>query len=171
MLFTVGYQCTLPSWHSSYNCGVLNQRTSTTNIVVLYWQKAASYGQTKLYEILQFVAGQSTAKPHVDQQQQGAETLEVEPTWKQAKKQHSGSSSIGANQLQPVETQEAVPPTAPTSATNAQTTDNSSNTGQTKQGEIEEMKAEPVLYSYPYQKMISPTKETLFAETIHVTGG
>lgn len=39
-------------------------RTRAGDIVVLYWQRAASYGQTRIFEILQFVASQSTPRPH-----------------------------------------------------------------------------------------------------------
>jgi len=35
-------------------------RTRAGDIAVLYWQKAASYGQTRVFDILQYVAAQST---------------------------------------------------------------------------------------------------------------
>lgn len=30
---------------------------------MVYWQRAASYGQTRVFEILQYVASQSTPRP------------------------------------------------------------------------------------------------------------
>ncbi|KAG7037908.1 HVA22-like protein i [Cucurbita argyrosperma subsp. argyrosperma] len=46
---------------------LLELRTRAGDIAVIYWQRAASYGQTRVYEILQYVAAQSTAKPHKTQ--------------------------------------------------------------------------------------------------------
>lgn len=42
---------------------LLELRTRAGDIAVIYWQRAASYGQTRVYEILQYVAAQSTARP------------------------------------------------------------------------------------------------------------
>ena len=42
---------------------LLELRTRAGDIAVLYWQKAASYGQTRIFEILQYVAAQSTPSP------------------------------------------------------------------------------------------------------------
>jgi len=39
---------------------LLELRTRAGDIAVLYWQKAASYGQTRVFDILQYVAAQST---------------------------------------------------------------------------------------------------------------
>ncbi|KAE8659857.1 protein disulfide-isomerase LQY1-like [Hibiscus syriacus] len=45
-----GFQCTVRlSWHSLYTCG---QELETW---LFYWQRAASYGQTRIFEILQYV--------------------------------------------------------------------------------------------------------------------
>ncbi|XP_010920265.1 putative HVA22-like protein g [Elaeis guineensis] len=41
---------------------LLELRTRAGDIVVLYWQKAASYGQTRFFEILQYVASQSPSQ-------------------------------------------------------------------------------------------------------------
>ncbi|XP_038899788.1 HVA22-like protein i [Benincasa hispida] len=51
---------------------LLELRTRAGDIAVIYWQRAASYGQTRIYEILQYVAAQSTARPRQSQRQQGA---------------------------------------------------------------------------------------------------
>lgn len=42
---------------------LLELRTRAGDIAVLYWQRAFSYGQTRIYDILQFVAAQSTPSP------------------------------------------------------------------------------------------------------------
>ncbi|KAJ4962462.1 hypothetical protein NE237_022401 [Protea cynaroides] len=49
---------------------LLEIRTRAGDIAVLYWQKAASYSQTRVFEILQYFASQSTARPRPSQQQQ-----------------------------------------------------------------------------------------------------
>ncbi|XP_022139541.1 HVA22-like protein i [Momordica charantia] len=51
---------------------LLELRTRAGDIAVVYWQRAASYGQTRIYEILQYVAAQSTARPRQSQRQPGA---------------------------------------------------------------------------------------------------
>ncbi|KAF3446769.1 hypothetical protein FNV43_RR11949 [Rhamnella rubrinervis] len=41
---------------------LLELRTRAGDIVILYWQRAASYSQTRIFEILQYVASQSTPR-------------------------------------------------------------------------------------------------------------
>ena len=43
---------------------LLELRTRAGDMVVLYWQRAASYGQTRIFDILQYVASQSTPRRH-----------------------------------------------------------------------------------------------------------
>ncbi|KAE9588343.1 hypothetical protein Lal_00002825 [Lupinus albus] len=50
---------------------LLELRTRAGDIAILYWQRAASYGQTRIYDILQFVAAQSTPSPQPTQQRPG----------------------------------------------------------------------------------------------------
>ncbi|CAL0323849.1 unnamed protein product [Lupinus luteus] len=50
---------------------LLELRTRAGDIAILYWQRAASYGQTRIYDILQFVAAQSTPSPRTTQQRPG----------------------------------------------------------------------------------------------------
>lgn len=38
-------------------------RTRAGDMAVLYWQRAANYGQTRVFEILQYIAAQSTPRP------------------------------------------------------------------------------------------------------------
>ncbi|XP_038978142.1 putative HVA22-like protein g isoform X8 [Phoenix dactylifera] len=41
---------------------LLELRTRAGDIVALYWQKTASYGQTRLFEVLQYIASQSPSQ-------------------------------------------------------------------------------------------------------------
>uniref|UniRef100_A0A2P2L1Y2 HVA22-like protein n=1 Tax=Rhizophora mucronata TaxID=61149 RepID=A0A2P2L1Y2_RHIMU len=41
---------------------LLELRTRAGDMAVLYWQRAASYGQTRVFDILQYVAAQSTPR-------------------------------------------------------------------------------------------------------------
>lgn len=46
---------------------LLELRVKAVDIAIFYWQKALSYGQTRFFEILQYVSSQSTAQPHSNQ--------------------------------------------------------------------------------------------------------
>ncbi|KAM3710808.1 hypothetical protein ACJW30_01G060400 [Castanea mollissima] len=66
---------------------LLELRTRAGDMAILYWQRAASYGQTRIYEILQFVAAQSTprtrppqSQPQQQQQQKQQPNGRVRPT-------------------------------------------------------------------------------------------
>ncbi|CAI0435282.1 unnamed protein product [Linum tenue] len=51
---------------------LLELRTRAGDMAILYWQRAASYGQTRVFDILQYVSAQSIPRPRpVQQQQQG----------------------------------------------------------------------------------------------------
>lgn len=39
---------------------LLELRTRAGDMAILYWQKTASYGQTRIFDILQYIASQST---------------------------------------------------------------------------------------------------------------
>ncbi|KAL5706531.1 hypothetical protein ACHQM5_024687 [Ranunculus cassubicifolius] len=47
---------------------LLELKTRAGDMAVLYWQRAATYGQTRVFEILQYVAAQSTTTPRPSQQ-------------------------------------------------------------------------------------------------------
>ncbi|XP_050207247.1 putative HVA22-like protein g [Mercurialis annua] len=49
---------------------LLELRTRAGDMAVLYWQRAASYSQTRVLEILQYIAAQSTPRPRPAQTQQ-----------------------------------------------------------------------------------------------------
>ncbi|KAD5960268.1 hypothetical protein E3N88_11740 [Mikania micrantha] len=42
---------------------LMELRTRAGDMFVLYWQRAASYGQTRIYDVFQYIALQSTPKP------------------------------------------------------------------------------------------------------------
>ncbi|KAM5565101.1 putative HVA22-like protein g [Rosa sericea] len=50
---------------------LLELRTRAGDVAILYWQRAASYGQTRVFDILQYVAAQSTPRPRPVQPQPG----------------------------------------------------------------------------------------------------
>ena len=45
---------------------LLELRVKAGDIAILYWQKAVSFGQTRLFQILQYVSSQSAARPKPD---------------------------------------------------------------------------------------------------------
>ncbi|GLT92020.1 hypothetical protein SLE2022_098790 [Rubroshorea leprosula] len=49
---------------------LLELRTRAGDMAVLYWHRAASYGQTRVFDILQYIASQSTPRPHPAQNPQ-----------------------------------------------------------------------------------------------------
>ncbi|KAI3724460.1 hypothetical protein L2E82_36238 [Cichorium intybus] len=51
---------------------LMELRTRAGDYVVLYWQRAASYGQTRIFDVLQYVASQSTPNPRSTQPPQTA---------------------------------------------------------------------------------------------------
>ncbi|KAI3861470.1 hypothetical protein MKW98_000422 [Papaver atlanticum] len=50
---------------------LLELKTRAGDMAILYWQRAATYGQTRVFGILQYIASQSTSRPRPSQQQQG----------------------------------------------------------------------------------------------------
>ncbi|MED6127272.1 hypothetical protein PIB30_086576 [Stylosanthes scabra] len=62
---------------------LLELKTRAGDVAVLYWQRAASYGQTRIYDILQYVAAQSTPAPSPAQQRPGARVRQTAPANRQ----------------------------------------------------------------------------------------
>ncbi|KZV39712.1 hypothetical protein F511_14179 [Dorcoceras hygrometricum] len=50
---------------------LLELRTRAGDMVLLYWQKAASYGQTRIFDVLQYIASQSSPPRRTQSSQQG----------------------------------------------------------------------------------------------------
>ncbi|KAG6644618.1 hypothetical protein I3843_08G065400 [Carya illinoinensis] len=89
---------------------LLELRTRAGDIAVLYWQRAASYGQTRIYDILQYVAAQSTPRPRPSQPQQPSVRVGKTP---------ATSNGQAASPVQP-QTEEPPSPTSSTSSSQHQ---------------------------------------------------
>uniref|UniRef100_A0A2P2L232 HVA22-like protein n=2 Tax=Rhizophora mucronata TaxID=61149 RepID=A0A2P2L232_RHIMU len=85
---------------------LLELRTRAGDMAVLYWQRAASYGQTRVFDILQYVAAQSTPRQRPAQAQQGARARQAPST---PKRQLSAGSNHQPATTQP-ETEEPLSP-------------------------------------------------------------
>ncbi|KAL4280658.1 hypothetical protein GQ457_03G038210 [Hibiscus cannabinus] len=86
-------------------------RTRAGDMAVLYWQRAASYGQTRFFEILQYVASQSTTPRPLHPQNSQAQGARA----RQPSGVRSRQSSSKAQAAQP----EAEEPPSPTSSTSS----------------------------------------------------
>ncbi|KAA8528736.1 hypothetical protein F0562_036091 [Nyssa sinensis] len=169
---------------------LLELRTRAGDITVLYWQKAASYGQTRIFEILQYVASQSTPRPRPAQpQQQGARARQpsAAPNRKpavttppQSEEPPSPTSSMSSSQHEQEVEQELGPSEAPTAAppvagSNPQKTSAiqplpAETTGHSKSDETEAMQVEPASSSVT-ENVNPPPQETVMEEAIKVTRG
>nr|GEW90170.1 putative HVA22-like protein g [Tanacetum cinerariifolium] len=73
-------------------------RTMAGDMAVLYWQRAASYIQTRTFDIIQYVASQSTPKPRTPQPKQPAKAQVITTTEaEETQIEPSGSSSLKTN--------------------------------------------------------------------------
>uniref|UniRef100_A0A5B7AY07 HVA22-like protein n=1 Tax=Davidia involucrata TaxID=16924 RepID=A0A5B7AY07_DAVIN len=168
---------------------LLELRTRAGDITVLYWQKAASYGQTRIFEILQYVASQSTPRPRPAQpQQQGARVRQpsAAPNRKpavtsppQSEEPPSPTSSTSSSQHEQ-EAQELGPSQEPTAApaeagSNAQKTiaiqPPAETTNNSNSDEAEAMQIEPASSSATENVNPPPQETTVMEETIKVTRG
>ncbi|GMY28279.1 putative HVA22-like protein g [Fagus crenata] len=104
---------------------LLELRTRAGDIAVLYWQRAASYGQTRIYEILQYVAAQSTPRPRPPQPQQPSARVRPPPSTPkrqpataqpETEEPPSPTSSTSSSQHQKEVAEEVGPSQVPTAA-------------------------------------------------------
>ncbi|XP_022876060.1 putative HVA22-like protein g [Olea europaea var. sylvestris] len=83
---------------------LLELRTRAGDMAVLYWQKTASYSQTRIFEILQYIASQSTPPRRAQPQQQGdgvhQPTAPPNPTQSQNEQPSSPASTSSLSQHQ-----------------------------------------------------------------------
>ncbi|KAK8560461.1 hypothetical protein V6N13_082899 [Hibiscus sabdariffa] len=175
---------------------LLELRTRAGDMAVLYWQRAASYGQTRIFEIMQYVSSQSTPRPHRAQnsQAQGARACQPsgvpnrqtssKPQSAQsgAKQPSSPASSASSSQHQKevaedvgpskVPSQLAKPPTRSVSL-NSQKADTASETtsSQPVETEAEAMQTESLPPSPENEGTNPQPKETLMEESIRLTRG
>ncbi|RDY13009.1 HVA22-like protein i, partial [Mucuna pruriens] len=104
---------------------LLELRTRAGDIAILYWQRAFSYGQTRIYDILQFVAAQSTPSPRPTQQRAGVKVRQPAPANRQAaaptepivEEPPSPTSSTSSSQLHREVEEELASPQVPKAAT------------------------------------------------------
>ncbi|KAA8537529.1 hypothetical protein F0562_027137 [Nyssa sinensis] len=161
---------------------LLELRTRAGDIAVLYWQKAASYGQTRIFEILQYVASQSTPRPRPAQpQQQGARVRQPAATTPHPTEEPpSPTSSTSSSEHEQEEVaQELGLPQGPTAASpvvglNAQKTTAGQPpveiTKHSNSDEAEAMQMEPVSSSAT-ENVNPPPQETVMEEVVRVTRG
>ncbi|KAB5561409.1 hypothetical protein DKX38_006366 [Salix brachista] len=91
------YNCFFRPFVAKHETGIdrnlLEMRVQAEEIALIYWQKAAAYGQTKFFEILLYVSSQSSlSMPRSDQQEEPNAT-----TVKQPKEPDQAHSSISAS--------------------------------------------------------------------------
>ncbi|KAI7751998.1 hypothetical protein M8C21_033172 [Ambrosia artemisiifolia] len=82
-------------------------RTRAGDMFVLYWQRAASYGQTRILDVLQYIASQSIPNPHAPQPQTGR----ARPPAQNRQEAKDPSSSSSSSDAADTEGQSQVPPT------------------------------------------------------------
>ncbi|WJX15665.1 hypothetical protein P8452_05778 [Trifolium repens] len=103
---------------------LMELRTRASDYVVLYCQRAASYGQTRIYDILKFVSAQSTPAPRPAQQRPGVRVRKPAPakgqpaaaTEPQVEEPPSPASSTTSSQFQKEVAEELESPQAPKAA-------------------------------------------------------
>ncbi|XVF63705.1 hypothetical protein PTKIN_Ptkin09bG0108000 [Pterospermum kingtungense] len=172
---------------------LLELKTRAGDMVVLYWQRAASYGQTRIFEILQYVASQSTPSPRPAQNSQAQvprarqpssvpnrqSSSKVQAAQPEAEEPPSPTSSTSSSQHQKEIAEEMGPsnvpsqvakPATPSSSSSSQKADTASeSTSQPAETEVEAMQNEPVPPSPGNESANPPPKETLMEESIQVT--
>lgn len=170
---------------------LLELRTRAGDIAVVYWQRVASYGQTRVFEILQYVAAQSTPRPRPAQPQQqgtGARKPTAVPNRRPTSKVPSpsdeppspgSSSSASSSQDDEEEAQEsgtsqsltAAPPR--TNVLNAQkgpaVQPPAETSNHVKANETEAMQIEAVSSSANENVDPPPVQETVMEEAVRVT--
>ncbi|GMJ02712.1 hypothetical protein like AT5G42560 [Hibiscus trionum] len=171
---------------------LLELRTRAGDMAVLYWQRAASYGQTRIFDILQYVASQSTPRPH-HAQAQGARACQpsgvpnrqtsskAQSAQSGAKQPASPASSTSSSQHQKevaedvgpskVPSQLAKLPTRSVSLNSKKSDTASETTSQPAETEAEAMQTEPLPPSPENEGTDPQPKETLMEESIRLTRG
>ncbi|CAN4093971.1 unnamed protein product [Withania somnifera] len=134
---------------------LLELRTRAGDMLFLYWQKASSYGQTRVFDILQYIASQSNPSPPAQPQRQSSRgpqpTLNrrssAPVTQVQAEEQASLASSESSSEDEADTTEESgsskVPPPASTAAANAQKSTPSKSLVSTAAASLNTQKASP----------------------------
>ncbi|WOH00696.1 hypothetical protein DCAR_0520070 [Daucus carota subsp. sativus] len=91
---------------------LLELKTRAGDYAILYWQRAASYSQTRVFDILQYIASQSTPRPRPAQTQQASRVRQptaaqnrqaAATALKQVDEPASTASTSGESQVKMVE--------------------------------------------------------------------
>ncbi|KAK4723049.1 hypothetical protein R3W88_013282 [Solanum pinnatisectum] len=136
---------------------LLELRTRAGDMFFLYWQKAASYGQTRVFDILQYIASQSNPPPPTQPQRQSSRGRQptaslnrrssASATQVQAEEQAPRASSESSSEDEADSAEEAGsskgPPLASTAAANAQKTTPSKSLVSTVAASLNTQKASP----------------------------
>lgn len=166
---------------------LLELRTRAGDIAILYWQRVSSYGQTRIFEIFQYIAAQSTTKPRAAKpQQQGPKPQQQGPKARQPPKRQPSSraeseseepssptSSTSSSQHQNEVAEEVGPSQAkaapPATALNTE----KANVGPETSNQPTATEDEPMVEPVPPvdENGNPPPKESIMDETIRVTRG
>ncbi|KAI6687618.1 hypothetical protein NL676_024446 [Syzygium grande] len=170
---------------SDIDRNLLELRTRAGDFAVMYWQRAATYGQTRVFEILQYVASQSTPLPRPAQPpQQGnrARPANRQPTLKvQVENEEPPSPTSSTSSMQeakdvaevagPSNEPKAAPPlSAPPAAPAPKTATVSEDATQAASSEAadKQIEAQP---STSTENGNPAPKETVMEETLRRTRG
>ncbi|KAI7756289.1 hypothetical protein M8C21_032834 [Ambrosia artemisiifolia] len=97
---------------------LMELKTRAGDAFVLYWQRAASYGQTSIFDVLQYIASQSTPRPRPPQRPQTGRPRPAVPVTQQETNEPpspvSSSSSDSASHQQETADAEHRPQVPPT---------------------------------------------------------
>ncbi|XP_030541491.1 putative HVA22-like protein g [Rhodamnia argentea] len=164
---------------------LLELRTRAGDFAVMYWQRAASYGQTRVFDILQYIASQSTPVPRPAQPpQQGnrgrpaRSAANCKPTPKvqvENEEPPSPTSSTSSMQEQkdvaevagPLNVPKAAPsPSAPPAPKTASVSEDATQPA-TGEAAAKQIEAQP---STSTENGNPPPKETVMEETLRRTG-
>uniref|UniRef100_A0A2P2L1Z2 Putative HVA22-like protein g n=1 Tax=Rhizophora mucronata TaxID=61149 RepID=A0A2P2L1Z2_RHIMU len=175
---------------SEIDRNLLELRTRAGDMAVLYWQRAMSYGQSRVFEILQYVAAQSTPKPHLAQvQQQGsrahqpllkrqpsaassrqpaATQPEIEESLSTASSSSSGQNPLGlAEEIGPSRVSE--PDLPPVASNDPKANVISETSSQSTRNEAEVMQIDVAPSSSANENVNTISKETVIEETSQVS--
>ncbi|XVF35972.1 hypothetical protein REPUB_Repub19eG0018200 [Reevesia pubescens] len=172
---------------------LLELRIRAGDMAVLYWQRAARYGQTRFFEILQYVASQSTPRPQAQgararqpsgapNRQSSGKAQAAAAAKPEAEEPPSPTSSTSSSQHQKEVAEEVGPskvpsqvvkPATPSALSNSQKADTASESTsrQPAENEAEAMQIEPVPPSSGNESTNPSPEETLMDESIRVTRG
>ncbi|CAA7041699.1 unnamed protein product [Microthlaspi erraticum] len=168
---------------------LLELRTRAGDMAVIYWQRVASYGQTRIFEILQYVAAQSTPRPPQPPQKRGGRANQAppkpkkssvaQPTAEEVEVLDSSSSDDEGNEATGKAAGPSKPASAPATVTKtAQVVQKSvaaasptQSTTQEEEVELMEIESEEEAESVDGSSKQEGPKETVMEQTIRMTRG